>query len=123
MSLKKITVVFCRSCIRDNEQKNPTFSDEKKVQELYEEKLKKRWFGKIAELKMSDCLTNCRNPNSVKIEREDGEILFGWINDLEQVDQIVALAESLKNPKSVLRSTENLADKVIWSRGPEEWGS
>ncbi len=121
MANKKVTVLVCRSCIVQNKQEDPALKNEESLQRLYEKKLKKGFFGKIAELRMVDCLTNCENPNSVQIDREDGEILFGKISDEQAMDEIVQLAEALRDSKKSLEVPPSLQKKLMFVRPHFEW--
>src|SRR4030095_7333744 len=122
MKSKSITLKVCRSCIVQNPQSDPCLKDEETLKATYEAKLGRGFFGGLSiKLCISDCLTNCENPNSVQIDREDGEILFGKISDEKSVDQIVELAKELKDLKKPLEASEALKSRCMFTRPHREW--
>jgi len=124
MKPKTLTLKVCRSCIVQNPQTDPALRDEETLRVTYEKKVPGGFFGgRVIELCIVDCLTNCENPNSVQIDREDGEILFGGINDENSVDQIIALAKELKDLKKPLEASLLLKSRCMFSRPHREWRS
>jgi|GEM_PF-2572076 len=122
MKSSSITLKVCRSCIVQNPQNDPCLKDEDALRTTYEKRLPRGLFGsRPIELCVVDCLTNCENPNSVQIDREDGEILFGKINDEASVDQIVALARDLKDLRKPLEASPPLKSRCMFSRPHREW--
>jgi len=121
MSKKKIVLQVCRSCIRDNEQSDPTLKDEATLRKTYQEKLKRGLFGRVAELRIVDCLTNCANPNSVQIQRDDGEILFGKICSQSSVDAVIQLSDELRDPSKELVPSKILTPHLIFVRPHTQW--
>ncbi|QQR79557.1 MAG: hypothetical protein IPJ69_09355 [Deltaproteobacteria bacterium] len=92
----KIILKVCRSCIRDNPQSDPCFLNEATLKATYQKKIKKPILGEpICELRLVDCLTNCQNPNSVQIERDDGDMLLGSINSQKNIDQVIELVKTV----------------------------
>src|SRR4030095_907181 len=122
MKSKTLILKVCRSCVVQNPQTDPALKNEEALRETYEKKLPGGLFGgRAIDLCVVDCLTNCENPNSVQIEREDGEILFGKISDEESVDQVIALAKELKDLKKPLEASPSLKSRCMFSRPHREW--
>ncbi len=118
---KKVTLLVCRSCIRENKQADPCLIDEPTLRATYARKLKKGWFGKKAELRVVDCLTNCQNSNSAQINREDGEILFGKISSEVLVDEVIQLAVTLSDTQQPLAASDSLKQCFIHTRPHRQW--
>jgi predicted metal-binding protein len=119
---QKITLMVCRSCIAQNPQEDPCMKDEAALRETYERKLKTGFLGgKLAELLVVDCLTNCENPNSVQVNREDGEMLFGLIRSEKQIDEIIRLVKDLKDSRKSLEASEALKKQLTFVRPHREW--
>jgi len=121
MSSSKTTLVVCRSCILQNSQKDAAFESEKKLIETYEKKLKSGFFGKIAELRIVDCLTNCENPNSVLIDRQGEELLLGNIDEEKWADETIKLLKTLKDPSQPLQASQALASRTVYKRPHRRW--
>jgi predicted metal-binding protein len=121
MKSKTLSLKVCRSCVVQNQQSDPLFKDEESLRMAYERKIKQGLFGRVAELCIVDCLTNCENPNSVQIDREDGEILFGRISEENLVDQVVELAKKLKDLQRPLEPSEALKSRCMFTRPHPEW--
>lgn len=117
-----IILKVCRSCVRDNPQSDPCFLNEATLRATYQKKVKKGLLsGQICELQFVDCLTNCQNPNSVQIERDDGEMLFGGINHQKQVDQIIEVVKTNTNACHALGPSEELEEQLVFVRPKQEW--
>ncbi len=123
MSSRKVTVLVCRSCIRENPQSEPALANEESLRITYKRKLKRGFFRNLAELQIVDCLTNCQNPNSVQIDCEDGEMLFGRISTCQKVDEIVVLVNKLRDLSEPLKTSEILAENLIFVRSHRDWRS
>ena len=121
MSSTKTTLFVCRSCALQNTQKDPSFQSEKILRETYEKKLKKGFFGKIAELRIVDCLTNCENPNSVMIDRENEELLLGNINEEKWVNEVVKLLKKLQDNSQPLQVSPALESRMVYKRPHRHW--
>ncbi len=118
----KITLLVCRSCIRDNPQSDPCFLNEATLRATYQKKIKKGLLGgDLCELRITDCLTNCQNPNSVQIERDDGEMLFGGILTQKNADQVIDLVKTVVNACHALGPSEELEEKLVFVRPKQEW--
>jgi predicted metal-binding protein len=119
---QKITLMVCRSCIVQNSQEDSCLKDEASLRQTYEKKLKTGFFGaRLAELQIVDCLTNCENPNSVQINREDGEMLFGFIRSEKQMDELIELVKKLRDSKKPLAPSEALKKNLTFVRPHREW--
>lgn len=123
MGSHKIALLVCRSCIRENTQADPSLTSEEHLRKIYSQKLKKRLFGKLAELRIVDCLTNCQNPNSVQIDREDGEMLFGRINNCARIDDVIQLVEKLRGKDVPFQPSESLKPCLVFVRPHRDWRS
>ncbi len=117
----KITLLVCRSCIRENAQTDPCFQDNDALEKTYAEKLKKGFFGHHAELRLTDCLTNCQNSNAVEICRADGQILLGLIRSEKDVDQVIDLVKTLKDSSAPLQVSDELQEKMVCVRSAAAW--
>jgi predicted metal-binding protein len=116
MASKKLTLLVCRSCIRENKQTDPKLMDEETLRATYTKKMKKTFFGQIAELRFLDCLTNCQNPDSVQINRGDQEMLFGKISSERRVDEVVELVRNLRDSKKPLAPSDTLKPCLVFVR-------
>ena len=121
MNSSKTTLFVCRSCVLQNTQKDPSFQSEKILKETYEKKLKKGFFGKIAELRIVDCLTNCENPNSIMIDRADEELLLGSINEEKWVDETIKLLKTLQDVSQPLQASQALESRMVYKRPRRHW--
>jgi predicted metal-binding protein len=121
MPSEKIILKVCRSCVSQNLQSDPALQSETALRVTYESKIKKGLFGKIAELQIVDCLTNCENPNAVQIDRADGEMLFGKISNEALVDEVIQLVRELRDPSKPFVPSENLKPCLVFVRPHLQW--
>lgn len=118
----KIILKVCRSCVRDNPQSDACLLNEATLRATYQKKVKKGLLGgQLCELQFVDCLTNCQNPNSVQIERDDGDMLFGNINTQKQIDHIMETVKTCSNACHALGPSEELEEQLVFVRPKQEW--
>ena len=117
--MKKITLDICASCLRDNPQQESLLQNIPQLVAHYQKHLKPGWFRKHPKVRLVDCLSNCRNGNSVQINRDDGAILLGQINSAELITAIIKLAQKLRGPSPLEVSTE-LAKYVARVMPPQD---
>lgn len=121
---QKIILKVCRSCIVQNSQGDVALKDEPTLRETFEGKLKKGFLrGKVADLQIVDCLTNCENPNSVQIDRGDSEMLLGFIRTEKEVDELIRLVNELRQTRMPFAVSEALKEKLIFVRPHRAWRS
>lgn len=118
-----VTVLICQSCIATNVQGCEFFSETRIVHDAVSRRYRKRLFKRPVRFFFVDCLGNCRNPNSVQIDREDGSLLYGRIQDEETFQAILDLGEKLNDTKTPLNDVQACAPNFIEYIPPTDWKS
>jgi len=97
------TVQFriCRSCLTTNSQTDPLLQNPDTVFKFLKNEF--RGFFSPIRLQIVDCLVNCRNFNSIRLDRKDGTILLGKISSKEQIVQAIQLAKQISQKNSPLK--------------------
>ena len=108
MGNKKLKLLVCRTCIRDNPGQG-IFATVDSLTDVYKKGLKKGLFSCSAEMDLQNCFTECENFHCVQLTDSDKgfrlkkistpekiETVLQWVKQVEKSGQL-ELPESLKD--------------------------